>query len=57
MLHITIKEEVIMNWLFNKIKMSAWFEFYQLLKNIDISQLDVEASFNKSVKKNIRQQR
>ena len=46
-----------MNWLFNKIKNSAWFEFYHLLKNIDISQLDAEPALNKSVKKNIRQQK
>jgi hypothetical protein len=39
-----------MGWLFNKIKNSACFDFYQLLKNIGISQLDVEASFNNSVK-------
>jgi hypothetical protein len=39
-----------MDWLFNKIKNSACFDFYQLLKNIGISQLDVEASFNNSVK-------
>ena len=40
-----------MDWLLNKIKNSAWFNFYQLLKNIDISPLDIEASFNNSVRK------
>jgi hypothetical protein len=45
-----------MDWLFDKIKNSACFDFYQLLKNIGISQLEVEveveveASFNNSVK-------
>ncbi|MFT7009585.1 MAG: hypothetical protein ACJAXJ_004135 [Colwellia sp.] len=43
-----------MDWLFDKIKNSACFDFYQLLKNIGFSQLDVETSFNNSVKKSTR---
>jgi len=46
-----------MDRLLNKIKSSVWLDFYQLLRDIDISQLDVEASFNKSVNNNLRQQK